>query len=243
MMRLRYISVSNYKYIGRELDLFADAGNWKSYWIKAIEKYIQGNVLEVGAGIGSNSKRFADLRMTSLTCLEADPMLAEQLAKTINAFIHNANCQTKVGTTNDLTGLRRYNTILYIDVLEHIDDDLGELDRASSLLNKNGYLVVLAPAFNWLYSPFDGAIGHCRRYSRRSLRKIAPEDLTEIKIRYLDAFGFFLSLGNKLLLRQTLPTSQQIRMWDQWAISVSRIIDPAIHNCFGKTILGIWQKR
>ena len=243
MMRLRYTSVSNYKYIGRELDLFAKAGNWKSYWIKSIEKYVQGDVLEVGAGVGSNSKRFVDLKITSLTCLEADPILAKQLAKTIKSLIHNADCRIKIGTTKDLTDRRRYNTILYIDVLEHIDDDLEELDRASSLLDKNGYLAVLAPAFNWLYSPFDGTIGHYRRYSRRSLRKITPDHLTEIKIRYLDAFGLFLSLGNKLLLRQTLPTSQQIRAWDQWVIRISRIIDPAIHNCFGKTILGIWQKR
>ena len=243
MMRLWYISVSNYKYIGRELDLFAEAHNWKDYWIKAIENYVQGDVLEVGAGAGNNSNRIAGLKKTSLTCLEPDPILAKQLAKKMKSLAHTANCRTRVGTTRDLTDLRCYNTVLYIDVLEHVDDDFEELDRASSLLDANGYLVVLAPAFNWLFSPFDSAIGHCRRYSRRSIRKIAPAQLTEIKIRYLDAFGFFLSLRNKLLLRQHLPALKQIKMWDRWAVRASRVMDPAIGNCFGKTILGIWQKR
>jgi hypothetical protein len=235
--------VSNYKYIGRELDLFAKAINWKDYWIKSIENYVKGDVLEVGAGVGNNSKRIAGLKKTSLTCLEPDPILAKQLADAMKSLTHTANCQTRVGTTRDLTGHQPYNTILYIDVLEHIDDDVEELDRASSLLDANGYLVVLAPAFNWLYSPFDSAIGHCRRYSRRSLRKIAPNHLTEIKICYLDAFGFFLSMGNRLLFRQNLPTPSQIKMWDQWVVRVSRVMDPAIGNCFGRTILGIWQKR
>ena len=243
MMLLRYIGVSNYKYIGRELDLFAEANNWKAYWIRAIQNYVQGEVLEVGAGVGNNSRRIAELRKISVTCLEPDPVLAEQLAETLKSLDAADKCRVSIGTTEDLTNHRPYNTILYIDVLEHIDDDSGELDRASSLLDTDGYLVVLAPALNWLYGPFDKAVGHYRRYSRTSLRKIAPDDLTEIKIRYLDVFGFLLSLGNKLLLRQNLPTPEQIMIWDRWVVRASRIMDPAIRYCFGKTILGIWQKR
>ena len=242
MMRLRFIGVSDYNYIGRELDLFAEAENWKTYWFKSIQRYIQGEVLEVGAGAGNNSLRIAELTEISVTCLEPDPVLAEQIAETLSSLDANVRYRVDIGTTEDLNDRCRYNTILYIDVLEHIDDDSEELNRASSLLDTGGYLVVMAPALNWLYSPFDKAIGHYRRYNRPLLRKTAPGNLLEIKIHYMDAFGFLLSLANKLLLRQNLPTPEQIRIWDRWVVRVSRIMDPIICYGFGKSILGVWQK-
>ena len=241
-MRLRFIDVSDYTYIGGELDLFAEAENWKTYWFKAIQNYIQGEVLEVGAGVGNNSLRIVEVRGISITCLEPDPVLAAQLAKTLSSLDAAVNYRVNMGTTEDLNDRCRYNTILYIDVLEHIEDDSGELHRASSLLDTGGYLVVMAPALNWLYSPFDKAIGHYRRYNRSLLRKTAPVDLSEIKIHYMDVFGFLLSMANKLLLRQNLPTPEQIRIWDRWVVRASRFMDPVICYGFGKSILGVWQK-
>lgn len=64
----------------------------------------------------------------------------------------------------------RFDTILYIDVLEHIADDRAELVEAARRLNPGGYLVVLSPAHQWLFTAFDAAIGHVRRYTAKSLR-------------------------------------------------------------------------
>ena len=69
---------------------------------------------------------------------------------------------------------QRFDAVLYIDVLEHIEDDRGELERATRLLREGGYLIVLSPAHQWLFSPFDEAIGHFRRYDRRSLGALQP---------------------------------------------------------------------
>ena len=67
--------------------------------------------------------------------------------------------------------------MLYIDVLEHIEHDLDELARAASHLAPGGHLVVLAPAHQALFSDFDRAIGHYRRYNRAGLQKLAPAGL------------------------------------------------------------------
>ena len=100
----------------------------------------------------------------------------------------------------------RFDTILYVDVLEHIEDDRGELAGAAARLRTGGHVVVLAPAHQALYSPFDKAIGHFRRYSHRSLLAAAPSTLQPVAAYYLDAVGMAASLANRLLLRASMPS-------------------------------------
>jgi 2-polyprenyl-3-methyl-5-hydroxy-6-metoxy-1,4-benzoquinol methylase len=135
-----------------------------------------------------------------------------------------------------------FDSILYIDVLEHIEDDAGELRRASARLAPGGKLIVLSPAHNVLYSEFDRAIGHFRRYSSRSLRRLTPDGMRLVAMRHLDSAGLILSLGNRLLLRQNQPTPRQIRFWDRVIIRMSRRIDPLIGYTAGRSIIAVWER-
>jgi hypothetical protein len=129
-----------------------------------------------------------------------------------------------------------------MDVLEHIKADAAELARAALHLKPNGTLAVLAPALQWLFTPFDAAIGHYRRYSKNSLRSIIPGCLRETKCIYLDSAGLLASLGNKLLLRSSIPSKAQIQFWDRAMVPISRYTDRALNHAIGKSILGVWQK-
>ena len=60
--------------------------------------------------------------------------------------------------------------------------------------------------------------------------------------RYLDSLGFFLSLANSKLLRQSMPTPRQIGFWDTVVVPISRRLDPLLGYRFGKTVLCVWQK-
>ncbi|NIQ14480.1 MAG: methyltransferase type 12, partial [Candidatus Dadabacteria bacterium] len=108
-----------------------------------------------------------------------------------------------------------YDTILYIDVLEHIEDDYNELQSAKKLLSDTGTLIILSPAHQWLFSEFDEAIGHHRRYTKATLLKIIPDELNLINIRYLDSIGLFASLANRVLMRKSIPSMNQIKFWDR----------------------------
>ena len=103
-----------------------------------------------------------------------------------------------------------------------------------------GRIVVLTPAHQSLFSPFDAAIGHFRRYDRASLGRLSPCGLE--RMFFLDAVGLFASGANRLLLRQSMPTLGQIQTWDRWIIPVSRVVDPLLGFRAGKTIVGIWRK-
>jgi SAM-dependent methyltransferase len=222
-----------FTYPGAELAIFDKAQNWKRYWRARIAPYIHGHVLEVGAGIGANTRLLADLEFSSWTALEPDATLAAKIELPSERHLK------LVGTLADIRG--RYDAILYIDVLEHIEDDRGELARAADHLNPGGALIVLAPAHPFLYTPFDSAIGHFRRYTCGSLKAAAPAGLVQAHLGYLDCAGMLASAANRLLLRSDMPTESQVLTWDRFLVPVSRILDPALAGRIGKSILGIWR--
>jgi 2-polyprenyl-3-methyl-5-hydroxy-6-metoxy-1,4-benzoquinol methylase len=150
-------------------------------------------------------------------------------------------CDVRTGTIGQLGTDEHFDSILYIDVLEHIEHDRDELAAARRHLRAGGHLVVLSPAHQWLFTPFDRAIGHYRRYSASTLQRIAPPGLRTVRLRYLDCVGMSASLANKVLLRQAMPSTRQIEIWDRAMVPLSRTIDPWLGFHVGKSILGVWQ--
>ena len=227
-------------YVGTELELFQHAVNWKRYWSAQVAPNVHGKVLDVGCGLGVNAAYVVNARVTGYTFLEPDGSLLQQVGEHVQlpATITHRRIQ---GTTKQLKG-EHFDTLLYIDVLEHIEDPAAELQRASDLLDTGGHLIIVAPAFPFLYSPFDKAIGHYRRYTKRMLRDQVPATLQEERIRYLDSAGLALSLGNKLLLHQAAPTLAQIAFWDTRIVSISRLTDIVVGFSFGRSLVAVYRK-
>jgi SAM-dependent methyltransferase len=235
--------VSNdFVYQGSELDVFAQAINWKSYWKSKVQKFIRGDVLEVGAGLGGTTKVLLDSSHTSWVCLEPDPQLAAQLSQLIGDGAVSADIRVQIGSIADLQPETYFDTMLYIDVLEHIEDDRQEMVRAAERLKPGGHLIVLCPAHLFLYSPFDRAIGHFRRYNKSMYRAVTPPGTKLVYLKYLDSLGMLLSLANRLLLKSSSPSQKQINFWDRRVVPCSRIMDPLTIGLLGKTILGVWRR-
>lgn len=228
-----------YKYEGSELELFQHAKNWKAYFSREIKPFIKGSVLETGAGLGATTILLNDGTASSWVLLEPDDHMAEVLKEKLNSNVLPSNCRMVQGTIDTIN--ETFDTIIYIDVLEHIEDDRDELKKAASKLRSGGNLIVLSPAFQSLYNPFDKAIGHHRRYTRKSLKNITPGNLELIKCSYYDSTGFFAAAVNKLLLRKKYPTQKQVFLWDRWLIPVSRVTDKLILHSFGKSIIAVWR--
>jgi len=229
-------------YAGGELALFEHAVHWKAYFAKKLGRHITGKVLEVGAGIGGTTHCLCDGTQSSWVALEPDEQMATAVRARFDAEPPPIPVEVLTGTMADIAPDQRFDTILYIDVLEHIEHDATELEVAASHLEHGGCIVVLSPAHQWLYTPFDRAIGHFRRYDVRSLRAVAPPQLHETRMIYLDSVGMLASLGNRVLLSKAMPTPQQIRFWDSVLVRLSRWVDPLLAHSLGKTIVGIWQR-
>src|SRR6185437_6697158 len=201
-----------------------------------LRPYLGKQVLEVGAGTGGTTRVLCDGSQQRWTCLEPDADLAARLGPVIEARRLPACCHVQVGTTRDLDTARAFDTILYIDVLEHIDDDAAELSRAAALLSAGGHLIALSPAYPRLYSRFDASIGHYRRYTRRTLSAIAPPMLELVQMANLDSIGILASLANRVALRRDMPTARQVAVWDRFMVPMSRMVDPLLGRRIGKSI-------
>ena len=148
------------RYAGAELELFAAVYNWKTYWSGRIRPFVAGDVLEVGAGIGTNTPFLDPGGNGRWVCLEPDAGLAAQLTANLKKAAGRNSHETVSGTLQSLDPNWKFDTIIYIDVLEHIEDDRKELENAASRLRTGGRIIVLSPAYQWLFSTFDTGIGH-----------------------------------------------------------------------------------
>jgi methyltransferase family protein len=232
--------MSNYRYEGDELTIFARAEKWKRYWTSLLMPFIKGDVLEVGAGIGSNTIRIRHLSPGRWLCLEPDEQFVVELKGRLPTNL-SSHVEVRCGTVNSLPADQLFDTALYIDVLEHIADNSGEIAAVAKHIRSNGHIIVLSPAHQRLYSLFDRSIGHHRRYDRSSLLACTPPRSQPILMRYLDSAGYLLSLANRLILRQSRPTLHQVQFWDNYVVPISRRIDPFLGFRYGKSILGVWQ--
>jgi len=167
---------------------------------------VGGSVLEIGCGTGTYTALIAG-RASRVVAVDLEPAFVETAARETARFGH---VETVCGDALAMSWRAEFDAIVMLDVLEHIADDLGALIRLRSFLRPGGRLIVKVPAGAWLYSEMDRAIGHHRRYSRRSLR----DTLTRAGYRPERLWAFNAPgilgwwLNGKLLGRATPPREQ-----------------------------------
>ena len=232
----------DYKYPGEELEIFEKANHWKMYFSRFIMPLFKGRILEVGAGIGGTTALLNNGTAREWVMLEPDAKMHSILSEKVREHSLPLNTRVIHSTINELPKDDLYDCIIYIDVLEHIESDRMEIENASARLKREGCIIILSPAFQFLFSPFDRSIGHYRRYDKKGLLSLKPRELINQRCHYLDSFGFFASLMNKWFLKQTIPTQKQILFWDRWIVPISKITDPVFFYSFGKSILAVWTK-
>jgi SAM-dependent methyltransferase len=201
------------------------------------------SVLEVGAGLGVNTPYLLGPEQERWLCLEPDALMTAQIPRTVAGHAQAGIVQTRNGMLRDLGADESFDTILYIDVLEHIEDDHGEMRTAVAHLPPGGKVIVLSPAHPALFTEFDHALGHYRRYTRGTLRACTPPGAALVELYALDSVGLCASIANKLFLHQSVPTEKQILFWDRGLVPISRVLDPLIAYATGKSLVAVWQKR
>ncbi len=230
-------------YIGDELELFSHAVNRKRYYATRITPRLGDRVLEVGAGLAGTTRWLCTGTHQCWLCLEPDSVLHEKVQSKVSTGILPDCCSARNGTIDSLKpNGPGFDSILYIDVLEHIAADRDELRRAGRLPRPNGEIIILSFAHNYLFSLFDRQIGHQRRYDRQSARQVCPPELSIVYMEYLDSVGMFASLANRWLLRQSVPTVKQILFWDRIMVRISMFCDPLFLHMVGKSILVVMRR-
>lgn len=224
------------QYPGWELKYFDRAYNFRNYQFSLIKKYIKKNVAEIGPGSGLVLKKYIK-QCKNIDLYEPDKKLFRNLKKKFK--------NKKIILKNKIfKTYKKYDTIIILDVLEHIPNDKSEIQKIINSLKKGGFLIINVPAFNLIYSKFDKDIGHFRRYNKRNIKKkIQGLKFLEYKMFYYDSLGFVLSLMSKIFIgkKYKYQFEKKIKLWDI-LIPISKIIDFFIFNSFGKSLCIIIKK-
>jgi len=223
----------------KQLHLVSSSKNWQNYWTNKIKPFIGKKTLEIGCGLGTNIKfLIATNKIKYLTSLEPDRDLFNKVKKKFKSTNKIKIINKKLSKLNVN---RKFNCLIYADVLEHIKNDKKELIQASKFLKKNGRIIILSPAYNFLYSSFDKNVGHYRRYNKKMIKNIKPKNLSIEKCYYLDSIGFFLNLINKIFLKRN-PKKNDFFIWNNFIIPLSVIFDFIFAYKFGRSIICIYKK-
>ena len=137
---------------------------------------------------------------------------------------------------------KTFDTILYLHVLEHIEEDRKELESAYKKLKKGGRLIIMVPKHQKLYSNFDKAIGHFRRYELNFFEKNLV-NLDRVLLISLDSVGYMLYFLNKIFFKnETFPSNLKIFIWDKIFTPVTIFLDFFSNYKFGKCIVAVYKK-
>lgn len=226
------------KYPEAATERFDNANFHIKYCLSIIKKYITGDVLEVGAGCGSFTRNYYNKKIKNVVLTETDEKNIYTLK---NKFRNYKNFEVLNLSIDKID--KKFNSILYFHVLEHIKDDLEEIKKAKSKLNSGGHLVFIVPASKRIYGNLDKAVGHFRRYEKEFFKKDLL-DLELLNLKHLDSIGYVLYYLNKIFFsKETFPSNFKIFLWDKFFTPLTIIIDFIINYSFGKCIIAVYKKK
>ena len=225
------------KYPEIALERFDNANFWILYFVFKIRKFLKDDILEVGAGCGSFTRGYMK-NFKSITLTDTDDNSFNLLKKN---FTNQKRINVIKSNIEDID--KKFNTLLYFNVLEHVKEDKLEIKNALKKLNYGGYLIILVPAHQKIYSKLDKAVGHYRRYDINFFKENKFENSKIVKLHFLDFFGYSLYYLNKIFFKEeTYPTDLKIFIWDKIFTPLSTIVDFLTGYRFGKNILCIYKK-
>jgi SAM-dependent methyltransferase len=226
--------VSAEHYPGKELEAMSSADHYRRWIVETFDPYLGRNVAEVGAGIGSITRILLERPLLRLVSFEPSTNMYPMLAEAVKG-------EPRATARNTLFGPEQageaFDSVAYINVLEHVEHERAELDAAFAALRPGGHLLVFVPALAWLYSNFDRDVGHFRRYSREGLERVVLHAGFEVvESRYFDLAGvlpwylYFTLLGRGM-------GRGSVSLYDRVVVPPMRRVERLVRPPIGKNVV------
>ena len=200
-------------------------------------------ILEVGSGTGN----ITQFLLTGNRTVVATDVLPKYRQELTTRFPDNQHLQIR---TFDLDRTvpaefiaHPFDTVVCLNVLEHIEDDRGELQKVYETLESGGHCLIFVPALMWLYGAFDEKVGHFRRYTKNELEeKGKAAGFKIVKSKYFDFVGIFPWYIKYKLLKSASLESGAVTAYDKFAVPVTKQFERFLKFPVGKNILTVLQK-
>lgn len=238
-----------FAYPGRELEAMSEASNYHRWILEIFAPYLGRHLVEVGAGLGS----FSELILSQHACetlslVEPSREMFQELAaraRNLPASPRVDTYQANFPAAASLIGASHsLDSVIYVNVLEHIADDDVELDAIHQALCDRGRVFLFVPALAWLYGTFDERVGHVRRYAKRELEaKLRRAGFRLIVSRYFDLPGVAPWWIKYRLLKSATMEPGAVKFYDRYVVPVARRLESLINPPLGKNVIMIAEKR
>jgi SAM-dependent methyltransferase len=217
------------------IDVAEDSAPNHLTWIADLcDPYLGERVLDLGAGTGALTERFAPGR--EVVAVELADWCLDELQR---RFAGHPSVTVRRGDARALTDMEPFDSVVMINVLEHLRDDVLVLRDVRRLLRAGGRVVIYVPAFNGLYGTFDARVGHYRRYAKWRMRAVFEHaGLRLVTMRYTNALAI---PGWVWLARrepQAAPTAS-LSAWDRFGVPTTRAIESRVSFPVGLNLLAV----
>lgn len=234
-------------YPGRELEAMSLAVNYHRWIFQSMRPHLGRRLVEVGAGTGSFSEMLLGCPAEHFALVEPSELMYEQLKTRLSnleaAVQVKAYNATFMEVAEQIKAEHQPDSLLYINVLEHISDDEAELALMRRTLCEHGRIFIFVPALSWLYGRFDEEVGHVRRYSKSELEdKCRRAGFKIIKSRYFDLVGVIPWYIKYRVLKSKGMEPWAVRLYDRYLVHVTKAIESVVKPPIGKNIVLIAEK-
>lgn len=208
--------------------------NYRRWQLEQIAPHCGPSVLEVGAGLGEFAAQLRGRERLVLT--DVDPLAVEAM---VRRFADRPEVEVRqLDVDGDLLLEEPVDTVIAINVLEHIPDDVGALRRLAGFVRPGGTVVLWVPGHMALYGDFDRKVGHVRRYSAALLRQTAAFAGLDVQLcRPVNLLGAFAWWAAVRLGGTGSPRPALVGLYDKLVVPVTRGIERLLRPPFGQSVL------
>jgi len=166
------------------LKVLAKAERFNRWMYDQIKHHLKGEILEIGSGIGNISKlviesnhfvTLSDYSKEYCDLLKENFSTSKNVRNVIQIDLLHPDFEKRFSDYKE-----RFDSIFLLNVIEHIEDDNLSIKNCKYLLKPGGHLILLAPAYPWLFGTFDKQLGHFRRYTIKKLSDLLEKQHFEI---------------------------------------------------------------
>ncbi|MDI6756539.1 MAG: class I SAM-dependent methyltransferase [Endomicrobiia bacterium] len=216
------------------------ADNYYQWIFDLCKDYIGNEIIDVGSGFG---KFIGVLKNKKIIAVDVSPRAIQKIQKEYGA---SDNITALCGDICSSDFAKRLfcfsvDTVVCFNVLEHIENDITALESIHQILKrKQGNLIIVVPAHQFLYGQMDTLAGHHRRYSKKELEaKLIKPGFQIIRSFYFNSFGFFGWFLNSRVFKpkslSTIGINSQINLYNK-IIPVVKRMDKFLNLPFGQSL-------
>ena len=223
------------------LEVIAKADRFNKWMYDQFKQQLKGEILEIGSGIGNISK-FVIADGHSITLSDYNEEYCEALKKNFKDHknvrkILRIDLLHPEFQTEYIACKEKYDSIFLLNVIEHIENDLAAIKNCRYLLRSHGTIILLAPAYSWLFCSFDKQLGHYRRYSLQSLKLLLEKNnFTILRSSHFNFAGIFGWLLFGKILNQRMLTKNEMSIFNK-IVPVAKLLDKLFAKKIGLSVI------